>query len=64
MDQKPWPWRKKSSEKTITTTENTNLNSKENGEVSKVVDFQHYFCLYSESHFYIVFLFFNCYGIL
>jgi hypothetical protein len=34
MDQKPWPWRKKSSEKTNLTTENTNLTSKENGEVS------------------------------
>lgn len=52
MDQKPWPWRKKSSEKPIITAENTNLTSKENGEVTLI-------CLYSESHFYIVFIFFQ-----
>ncbi|GAU38299.1 hypothetical protein TSUD_157840, partial [Trifolium subterraneum] len=37
MDQKPWPWRKKSSEKTTLTTENTNLTSKENGEVQALL---------------------------
>ncbi|KAL5063986.1 hypothetical protein RYX36_025723 [Vicia faba] len=37
MDQKPWPWRKKSSEKTIVTTENPNLNSKENGEIEALL---------------------------
>ncbi|XP_061363625.1 filament-like plant protein 7 [Gastrolobium bilobum] len=33
MDQKTWLWRKKSSEKTIIATDNTNLTSKENEEV-------------------------------
>ncbi|CAK8562437.1 unnamed protein product [Lathyrus sativus] len=37
MDQKPWPWRKKSSEKTVITAENTNLNSKENGEIQALL---------------------------
>ncbi|KAK2410758.1 filament plant protein [Trifolium repens] len=37
MDQKPWPWRKKSSEKTNLTIENTNLTSKENGEVQALL---------------------------
>ncbi|CAJ2635376.1 unnamed protein product [Trifolium pratense] len=37
MDQKGWPWRKKSSEKTTLTTENTNLTSKENGEVQALL---------------------------
>ncbi|CAJ1942851.1 unnamed protein product [Sphenostylis stenocarpa] len=37
MDQKTWLWRKKSSEKTIITAENTDLTSKENEEVQALV---------------------------
>jgi len=64
MDQKPWPWRKKSSEKTIVTAENANLTSKENGEVNKLVIFLVSIYLYYESHFYIVLSFSNYYGML
>ncbi|XP_015947118.1 filament-like plant protein 7 [Arachis duranensis] len=37
MDHKPWPWRKKSSEKITVTTDNTNLASKENQEVQALL---------------------------
>ncbi|MED6221686.1 hypothetical protein PIB30_057173 [Stylosanthes scabra] len=37
MDHKPWPWRKKSSEKITLTTDNANQTSKENQEVQALL---------------------------